>query len=82
VLFGEQQQQSVEQQLGGEQQHHHDGQPDQLQAAHQWQSKCQELAEKVKEALKATPAPNGAYKIASLLKCGALTGTQCLVNKV
>jgi hypothetical protein len=36
------------------------------------------LAEKVKEALTNTPAPSGAYKIASLLKCGALTGVSVL----
>eukprot|EP00775_Hariotina_reticulata_P005561 gene5561-5798_t len=34
----------------------------------------QTLAEKVKVALRDVPAPSGAYKIASLLKSGALTG--------
>jgi hypothetical protein len=49
-----------------------------LASGHEWQSKCQTLAEKVKVALRDVPAPSGAYKIASLLKSGALTGAAVL----
>jgi hypothetical protein len=44
-------------------------------SGHVWQNKCQGLAERVKEALKDVPLPpGGAYKIANLLRSGALTG--------
>jgi hypothetical protein len=39
-----------------------------------WQAKCQVLADQVKAALAGVPAPTGQHKIASLLKCGVLTG--------
>jgi hypothetical protein len=50
-----------------------------------WQNKCQGLAERVKEALKDVPLPpGGSYKIANLLKSGALTGGSllCVVGVV
>lgn len=43
-------------------------------SGHEWQSMAQGLAEKVKNALHDVPAPSGTYKIASLLRCGVLTG--------
>jgi hypothetical protein len=52
-------------------------------SGHVWQNKCQGLAEKVKEALKDVPLPpGGAYKIANLLRSGALTGELLLVGCV
>jgi hypothetical protein len=47
---------------------------DELQVVHNWAHKCQELADKVKQAMGAAPAPSGAWKIAGILKCGILTG--------
>jgi hypothetical protein len=48
-------------------------------SGHVWQNKCQGLAEKVKDALKDVPLPpGGSYKIANLLKSGALTGRSLL----
>jgi hypothetical protein len=52
-------------------------------SGHVWQNTCQGLAEKVKDALKDVPLPpGGSYKIANLLKSGALTGTRLRVLPV